>query len=189
VGGSGRGVGVEGGGVAVGVGRGVMVGTGVAVGGGAANRWLPRRAPMISAAIARETSRIMAPRATSSCRPCRQFILLSALDSGLGDHAHRANSRRLARSRHSGRGTSKPTGICGMEQVRNKSRFPGATSPYIDRNETSRYDPAHFTSGGATDTRVCDYDRAEPPLGSSASPAGAGNPGAQDNRMHGCIRH
>jgi hypothetical protein len=188
VGGSGRGVGDGGGGVAVGVGTGVIVGTGVAVGGGAANRWLPRRAPMMSTAMPRETSRIMAPRATSSCRLCRQFILLSALDSGLGDHAHRANSCRLARSRHLGRGTAKPSGICGMAQVRHTSRFLGATSPHIDRIEGSRYDPAHFTSGGAPDTRVCDHHCAEPPLGSSASPAGAGNPGPQDNRMHGCIR-
>ena len=67
-------------------------GTGVGVGGGAANRWLPSRAPTMSAAIPSEMSRIMAPRATSSCRLCRQFILPSALDPDLGNYAHRANS-------------------------------------------------------------------------------------------------
>src|SRR5918995_5433018 len=97
VGGSGRGVGVGGNGVGVDVGSAVAVGIGVGVGGGAANRWLPSRAPTMSAAIPSEMRRIMAPRATSSCRLCRQFILPSALDPELGNHPHHANCGDLAR--------------------------------------------------------------------------------------------
>src|SRR5215207_10918292 len=120
VGGSGRvvGVGVEGKGVGGGVGTRVAVGTGVGVDGGAANRWLPSLAPTMRAAIPIETRRIIAPRATSSCRLCRQFIVPSALGPDPGSHAHRANSGRLARSRHSGRGTAKPSGIGTVAQVR-----------------------------------------------------------------------
>ena len=92
VGGTGRGVGVGGSGVAVGVWSGVAVGAGVAVGGGAVILWLPSRAPTMSAAIPTEMSRIMAPRATSSCRLCRQFIQTSALDPDPEVHTHRAHS-------------------------------------------------------------------------------------------------
>src|SRR5215217_6474181 len=90
VGDSGRGVGVgvSGIGVTLGEGGGVIVGTGVAVGSGGADCWLPMRTAMITAAIPKETSRIMAPRAASSCRPCRQFMLPSALNSGLGSYGH-----------------------------------------------------------------------------------------------------
>src|SRR5829696_3876647 len=144
VGGCGLGVGVGGKGVAVGVGSAVAVGTGVGVGGGAANRSLPRRIPTMSAAIPKEMSRTMAPRATSSCRLCRQFILPSALDSDHGNYAHRAISNRLARSRDSGRDSAKTSGIYGMAQVRFRPVSPNA-SPGVDTAEPSRYDPAHFT--------------------------------------------
>jgi hypothetical protein len=167
----------------------VTVGMGVAAGGGAASCWLPRRAAMMTAAIAKETSRIMAPRATSSCRPCRQFMLPSALNSGLGSHGLRANFSRLARSCHSGRGTTKPSGICGTAQVQLIPISFGTSCSSVDRTEANRYDPAHFTFGGASNTRVCDRHCAEKRFGSSASPAGAGNPEAQAIRMRGCIRH
>jgi hypothetical protein len=71
----------------------------------------------MSAAIPREMSRIMAPRATSSRRLCRQFILPIALDLNLGSRTHRANSSRLARARQWGRGTAKPSGIRDVTQV------------------------------------------------------------------------
>ena len=118
VGGTGRGVGVGGSGVAVGVWSGVAVGAGVAVGGGAVILWLPSRAPTMSTAIPTEMSRIMAPRATSSCRLCRQFIQTSALDPDPRSHTHRAHSGSHARSRHSGRDTTKPSRIGGLTQVR-----------------------------------------------------------------------
>ena len=72
----------------------------------------------MSTAIPKEVSRIMAPRATSSRRLCRQFILASALDPDLGNYAHRANSGSRARTRQSGRDTPKPSRISGMTQVR-----------------------------------------------------------------------
>src|SRR3954465_14026390 len=61
------------------VGTGVEVGNGVAVGGGATKRWLPAFTTTMSNAMTKAMRRILAPRATSSRRPCPLSINPQAL--------------------------------------------------------------------------------------------------------------